>query len=409
MDKDTSVNLLFLGIPSRGHLFPTLNLVKSLIRQGCKIDYLNTKAFKELIEASGASFIDYNSHTLSNISIPITSMEPHDVAIELQKIFFKCTLEIILRVDKLHQENKYSAIIYDQMALWGQLLAEKYSLPSFCSNTMFLFDYNDLLNQMPKFLNSLGEDYYQALSLLSRNYPEIKSYKDILDIQTATKADYIIAYYPESLHSPSSSFDRKKIIYLGNRFNSAPYQSKENFTDTSLVYISLGTVFNEKPGLLNLLVNYFAKTNHKLVISTGSNENMFNFLHKMQGHKNMEVHTFVNQLDVLKQSSLFITHAGFNSMYEGLYCSVPMLMIPYIPEQSFNARKVEELGVGYLLKEENISEASLDNAMKKIELNWKGIKKNFAEIKKSFLESNDNNAAASKLVDILKQYREIAS
>lgn len=404
MSKNNPLHFLVLGIPSRGHMFPTFNLVRSLMQQGCKVTYLNTNAFKEPIETSGASFVDYNSHTLSNISIPITSMEPHEVTIELQKIFFKCTLEIIPRVDELHQENRYSAIIYDQMALWGQLLAGKYNLPSFCSNTMFLFDHNDLIKQMPKFLDSLSDNYYQALSLLSRNYPEIKSYKDILNIQTATKADYIIAYYPEGLHTSSSSFDRKKIIYLGNRFNSAPYQSEENFTDTSLVYISLGTVFNEKPELLKLLVNYFAKTNHKLIISTGSNENMFNFLHKMQGHKNIEVYNFVNQLDVLKKSSLFITHAGFNSMYEGLYRSVPMVMIPHIPEQYFNAQKVESLKAGYLLKEEHLTELYLNKVMQDVKINWQSMKRHSSEIRETFLRSNDNDTAASEIIKMVYNF-----
>lgn len=404
MSKNNPPHFLVLGIPSRGHMFPTFNLVKSLMQQGCKVTYLNTDAFKESIKTSGATFVDYKSHTLSNISIPITSMEPHEVTIELQKIFFKCALEIIPRVDELHQENKYSAIIYDQMALWGQLLADKYNLPSFCSNTMFLFDRNDLINQMPKFLDNLNDDYYQALSLLSRNYPAIKSYKDILNIQTATKADYIIAYYLEGLHTPSSSFDRKKIIYLGNKFNSAPYQSEEDFTDTSLVYVSLGTVFNEKPELLQLFVSYFAKTNHKLIISTGSNENMFNFLHKMQGYKNIEVHNFVNQLDVLKKSSLFITHAGFNSMYEGLYCSVPMLMVPHIPEQYFNAKKIESLKAGYLLKEEHLTESFLDKVMQDVKINWQDMKKHSAEIRETFLRSNDNDTTASEIIKMVYNF-----
>ena len=47
---------------------------------------INTEAFKDLIEQTGAKFVDYNSQSLSNISIPISLMEPHEVTIELQKI-----------------------------------------------------------------------------------------------------------------------------------------------------------------------------------------------------------------------------------------------------------------------------------------------------------------------------------
>jgi MGT family glycosyltransferase len=400
MSKNNKLHFLVLGIPSRGHTLPTFNLMKSLMQQECKVTYLNTKAFKESIETAGISFVDYNSPTLANISISITSMKPHEVAIELQKIFFRCALEIVPRIEKLHQENKYSAIIYDQMALWGQLFADRYNLPSFCSNTMFLFDHHDLMKQMPEFLNNLDADYNQKLSVLNRTFPNLKSYKDILDIQTAQKADYIITYYPESLHPPPHGFDKKRIIYLGNRFNSAPYQSQKNFTDTSLVYLSLGTVFNEKPELLKLLINYFARTSHKLLISTGANENMFNFLHKMNTYQNIEVHNFVNQLDILKKSSLFITHAGFNSMYEGLYCSVPMLMIPHAPEQHFNTRKIELLKAGYLLTEAHITEPCLDKVMRDVKINWQNMKMHSRAIQETFLNSNDNDAAASEIIRV---------
>ena len=73
-------------------------------------------------------------------------MESHNVTIELQKIFFKSALEIIPIIDFSHEQNNYDAVIYDQMALWGQLFADKHKLLSFCSNTMFLFDKNDVIH-----------------------------------------------------------------------------------------------------------------------------------------------------------------------------------------------------------------------------------------------------------------------
>jgi MGT family glycosyltransferase len=255
---------------------------------------------------------------------------------------------------------------------------------------------------MPKLIGNLNHDYDQKLSILSHYFPELRSYKDVLDIQTATRADYIITYYPASLHNPSSGFEGKKIIYLGNRFNSEHYHSKKNLTDTSLIYISLGTVFNEKPALLKLLINYFSKTKYKVLVSAGYNEGIYNALQRFNIYNNIQVNNFVNQLDILKKSSLFITHAGFNSIYEGIYCSVPMLMIPHIPEQYFNAQKIEDLKSGYLLREEDISENYLTQVMKKLNVNWQNIKDNSNEIRKSLLESKDNNAVAKEIMWLIK-------
>lgn len=401
MKKSTPLHILFLGIPSRGHTFPTLQLIKSLMQEGCKVTYFNTKDFKKSIEASGALFVDYDSHTLSNITMPITSMEPHDVTIDLQKIFFASALEIMPKIDFFHQQNNYNAVIYDQMALWGQLLADKYKLLSFCSNTMFLFDKNYIINQMPKFLDRINHEYDAKLSVLSSSFPQLKSYKDILDIQTATKSHYIITYYPENLHKTSINFNKEKIIYLGNRFNSQYFPSIKNFKAASTIYISLGTVFNEKPDLFKLFIDFFGKTKYKVIISTGSNDFIYTLIKNINTHNNIKIYKFINQVDILSRSSLFITHAGFNSMYEGLYFTVPMLMIPHVPEQYFNAQKVQELNAGHLLREQDISSISLNKSLNDIETNWQLFKSFSIKIRDSFLKSNDNSKAAKQIISFI--------
>lgn len=398
MQTCNPLNLLVLGIPSRGHTFPTIQLIKSLKQQGCKLTYLNTDPFKEIIESSGATFINYNSATLSNISIPITTMEPHNVTIELQKIFFTCALEIMPTLDLLHRENNYHAVIYDQMALWGHLFSDKYTLPSFCSNTMFLFDNQEILNQIQRYTKNLDHEYYKSLNRLTQKFPKIGSYKDVLDIQTAAKADYIITYYPAALHKPSTKFDSNKIISLGNRFNSENFQSTQELTDSSLIYISFGTVFNDKPYLLEKIINYFLNTEHKLIVSTGYNDSVYKSLIKSKAYKNIEIYNFVNQLEVLSKSTLFITHAGFNSIYEGLYCSVPMLMLPHIPEQRFNAEKIERLKSGYLLEESKISHEYLSIVMHKTKKNWHILKQASKKNSDSFINSNDNDVVAKKIL-----------
>lgn len=404
MKKNGPLHFIFLGIPSRGHTFPTFRLIDALIKEGCKVTYFNTKAFKRDIETCGAFFVDYDSHSLSNISISITTMEPHEVTIELQKIFFKSALEIMPIIDFFHKKNSYDAVIYDQIALWGQLFADKHKLLSFCSNTMFLFNKVDILNQIPRLLEGINPEYQMQLNELNSIFPQIESYNDVLDIQTAAKSDYIITYYPEELHTTPVSLDRNKIIHLGNRFNSKYSPSAEKFSMTSTIYVSFGTVFNEKPELFKLFIDFFEKAEHKVIISTGSNESVYKIIKQMNKCSNIEIYQFVNQLDMLSRSSLFITHAGFNSMYEGLYFTVPMLMIPHVPEQYFNAQKIQELYAGYLLREENISYKFLTKSMKDIENNWQSFKSVLLEKREYFLNSNDNIVTARQIIDLYTRH-----
>jgi MGT family glycosyltransferase len=404
MKKNNQIHFVFLGIPSRGHTTPTISLVKALIALGCKITYLNTEAFKDLIEQTGAKFVDYNSQSLSNISIPISLMEPHEVTIELQKIFFMSALEILPVISLYHKNEPFDAIIYDQMALWGQIFADKYNLLSFCSNTMFLFSSEDIINQLPKFISNLDTDYNDKFNLLKCTANKLESYKDVLDIQTATKSSYIITYYSPALLTSSYNFDNNKIIYLGNRFDSNYFPSTAKLSSESMIYISLGTVFNEKIDLFKLFIDTFNTTKHQVIISTGNNEAVYQYLKSINISSNIHIYKFVDQLEVLSKASFFITHAGFNSIYEGLYFTVPMLMIPHIPEQYFNALKIRELNAGYLLEEEEIYLSGMFKAITNVKKNWQIYKNSSIRIRESFLNSHDNVVVASKIIDIVKNF-----
>jgi MGT family glycosyltransferase len=57
----------------------------------------------------------------------------------------------------------------------------------------------------------------------------------------------------------------------------------------------------------------------------------------------------VPQLQVLQRADVFITHGGMNSVHEGLYYGVPLILIPHQFEQLFNARCVAARGAGLIV------------------------------------------------------------
>jgi MGT family glycosyltransferase len=61
----------------------------------------------------------------------------------------------------------------------------------------------------------------------------------------------------------------------------------------------------------------------------------------------------------LQQAALFITHGGVNSLHEGLYYGLPLLMVPQQAEQTFNAMRVVELGAGLMLKPDEVLASTL--------------------------------------------------
>jgi UDP:flavonoid glycosyltransferase YjiC (YdhE family) len=57
--KPNMSNVLFHGVPSHGHVNPTIGLVQELVARGESVTYFASSDFREKIERAGASFKAY--------------------------------------------------------------------------------------------------------------------------------------------------------------------------------------------------------------------------------------------------------------------------------------------------------------------------------------------------------------
>lgn len=60
---------------------------------------------------------------------------------------------------------------------------------------------------------------------------------------------------------------------------------------------------------------------------------------------NVEVHSWVPQLAILRQADAFVTHAGAGGSQEGLATATPMVAVPQAVDQFGNADMLRSLGV----------------------------------------------------------------
>jgi MGT family glycosyltransferase len=113
-----------------------------------------------------------------------------------------------------------------------------------------------------------------------------------------------------------------------------------------LVYVSLGTVFEDRPTFFRDAARSLERPGRRVVLSIGR------IAPEALGvlPAGVTAHAFVDQLAVLRRADLFITHGGFNSVQEGLVAGVPLLMFPQMQEQVFNTDRVSELGAGLRLR-----------------------------------------------------------
>ena len=122
-----------------------------------------------------------------------------------------------------------------------------------------------------------------------------------------------------------------------------------------LVYASLGTVINDRPGFYRTLIDALCGTCVDLLISCGK---AFDPAQLGEVSDNVRIEQYVDQMEVLSRASLFITHCGMNSASEGMWMGVPELLFPLTGEQRAVARRVAEVGAGVPLEEAVAREAA---------------------------------------------------
>ncbi len=122
---------------------------------------------------------------------------------------------------------------------------------------------------------------------------------------------------------------------------------------------------------------------------------------KSLGHipNNFCIKNSVNQIEVLQNSDVFITHCGMNSVNESLYYGVPMVLFPQHSEQKMVAHRVFELEAGIILKKNNIE--NIKKTTLEVIYNYK-YKENAIKLSKSFHSSGGAKKASDVILDIIE-------
>ena len=115
-----------------------------------------------------------------------------------------------------------------------------------------------------------------------------------------------------------------------------------------MIYLSLGTV-HTNTAFYRTCFKAFADYPAQFVLAVGKHTNIAEL-----GviPSNFIVRTFVPQLEILQHADVFITHGGINSVHEGLYYGVPLILIPHQFEQLLNARCVTARDAGLIIDDQ---------------------------------------------------------
>ncbi len=385
--------IVFFCIPAHGHTNPTLGVVKELVSRGHQVWYYSYNVMKEKIEATGATFMSCDDYDMEQKLTPKdASRVGKDLAFST-KILVDTTLALDDKVCADMEAMKPDCIVADSMAVWGKAVALKLGIPFVSSTTTFAFNKHSakIMKQ------SFGELFQMIVSMpkISKDIKRLqdKGYpvKSILDIIQNDDNTHTVVYTSPEFQPCSDTFS-DKYTFVGPSIR--PASSEIEKTREKLVYISMGTVVNDKLPLYKEFIKAFATTDYQVIMSVGNLVPMESFGNLPE---NISVYESVDQIAVLKKADVFFSHCGMNSVNESLYFGVPLIMLPQTSEQGGVAQRVFQMGAGIKLEKEN--KTSILEAVKLV-LEDTSYAKNAALLADGFKRCAGAKGAADKIMSV---------
>lgn len=341
---------IFFGSPPVGHTYPTLPIVAELTRRNETVIYYSFERFAEPIQAAGAEFRAYRNFpkTATSTSTRMPDMLP----------ILSGATEAILdnELDEAAAERP-DYILHDCLAIWGAEISRLLGAPRIGTFPSFLA--NESVEKvarriMPRELlpGRAGLGLRDLPMLWSVFFQRMRTsrkhglaYKKILELM---HAEFNVVFTTRELQPCAEEFD-ERFCFIGSptveREERTPFPF-ERLTGQPLVYVSLGTLFNDRPEFFRACFEALGDLDVQVLLCRGK-ENAA--LDSLDAPANFLVRDYVPQVALLKRAAAFVTHGGVSGASEGLLCGVPQVFLPQIWDGYLMAHQVSEAGGGLLL------------------------------------------------------------
>lgn len=340
--------IFFFSIPSHGHTNPMLSVAKELIGKGNSVRFYSFDEFKEKIENTGAEFVSCNNF-LNELNeqeekrlkeVSVTEMTLQDI---------RGTIKMDAFLDEEFNKFKPDVVFTDSVCFWGKLNAWKHNVPMVVSTTTFAF--NQMSSKYMKHSFKEIIDMVMGIPKIAKELKTLESYgyyvKNPLSIVQSDNDTDSVVYTSFNFQPCAESFS-EHYAFVGPSISEDIQPDKNN--KRPLVYISLGTVINDRPDFYRKCIKALGNKELDVVISCGRTLNI-----ETIGvlPDNIQVFPYVNQLEILSRADVFISHCGMNSISESLYMATPVILYPQTAEQKAVARRTKEIGAGIELKKDS--------------------------------------------------------
>jgi MGT family glycosyltransferase len=344
----------FINVPAAGHVNPTLPLVEELVRRGHRVSYATGHSMLARIKAAGAEAIPLPAE-LPDLP-PNVNFFPENFARMLEHALAEARNSFPLLLQHFERDRP-DAVCYDAITLTGRALAEKLQIPDISLVPTFAGHENLSLREQLK--HPRLATFCMDLAQFAAEYGVTRD----LQPTGASPSPLNLVFIPKQFQIAPESFD-ERFCFLGPSLGRrADEQWQPKYGNAPLLFISLGTVFNNRPEFYRMCFEAFGDSGWQVAMAIGDQLDPAEF---GQAPENFTVRPSFPQLAVLRHATAFLSHTGMNSTMESLYYGVPLVAVPQMVEQYFNACRVEQLGLGRRLEPDELTAEQLRRAVDEV-------------------------------------------
>ncbi|MFD3525534.1 macrolide-inactivating glycosyltransferase [Streptomyces sp. NPDC058653] len=359
MTSRQRAHIAMFSIAAHGHVNPSLEVIRELVARGHRVSYGIPASFAEKVAATGADPVIYTS------TLP-TEEDPDAWGTELVdnlEPFLADGIQALPQLAEAFENDRPDLVISDITSYPAPILAHRWGVP--------------YLQLAPNLVAWDGYDEEVAaaqLALLAeseRGRAYRARFKAWLDgTGTGFDQDRFVAHperaivlIPRALQPFADRVDASVYTFVGacqgERADQGEWERPAGAEKVLLV--SLGSANTKQPAFYRACVEAFgALPGWHVVLQIGKFVDPSE-LGELPG--NIEVHSWVPQLAVLKKADAFLTHAGAGGSQEGLATGTPMVAVPLAVDQFGNADMLVQLGVARRLSMEDVTAEALREAV----------------------------------------------
>jgi zeaxanthin glucosyltransferase len=378
----------FLSLPVPGHLNPMTTLARKLQSRGHDVVFISLADVAPFVEAAGIPFVPcseeaYPTGSLGKLARRLGELSGEEALhFTVNSMMKGYTTSLYESLPDTLSKAGVDGLVLDQYQPYVELIPMHLRMPFVHVSNALHVDYT---GRTP--ICFVDWPYKTGFDALARNMEGVRRARKLLEPVTATAQAYakqvglsVDWNNPHSTLSPlawitqcPSEFDFGSAPDFPQFHYAGPFHDGrgrmdfdfpwQQLTGEPIVYASMGTLQNGSVDIFRSITQAAIGLKElQFVLAVGG------ILDPQQlgaVPANVIVVSYAPQIEVLRRSSLCITHAGLNTVLESLSSGVPMLALPITNDQPGVAARIANKKVGVVISQDQASPGTFVAAIKR--------------------------------------------